>query len=200
MLVPWSKLYVYWSPTSKEVAGHHMIMGSREETFCFPLILHTALAFASLHCLYLDPWRVFSFYFFPHCPVEEVSDRAVWWVLGIFQPGSTYHNSQKINKAGEGKFFFIYFPCLSLDPFLPHHQTNTSSDPSIQKHNRYIPRGGSSYGTLIVTRIKKTFLLRTSEGLRIRSSLPTSWNVLYFIWPSKYFPAGNDHFINSSSL
>lgn len=48
--------------------------------------------------------------------------------------------------------------------------------------------------------MKETFLLRTSNGAWIRSSLPTSWDVQYFLLPSKYFPAGPDHFINSSSL
>lgn len=135
IFLPWSKPYAYWT----------LLPGKWLDITCWWRVENKPFVFLLFCCItlpYLDPLSVFSFYFLPHHPAEVVSDRAVWWVPGSLQPGSTHHNSQKISKAEEGKLFFTYFPCLSLDPFLPHHQTNTSSEPSIQKHTKYIPRSG----------------------------------------------------------
>ena len=49
-----SNHYVYWSPASWEVAGHHLPMGSRKQIIYFSL--RAAFTFALLNCIYLDPW------------------------------------------------------------------------------------------------------------------------------------------------
>lgn len=48
--------YVHWSPASREVAGHHLLLGSREQTiWVFFLLPHTDFVFTLLICLYLEP-------------------------------------------------------------------------------------------------------------------------------------------------
>ena len=89
-----SNCYAYWGPASQEVAGHHLLMGSRESVFCFPLLPCVALAFSLLNCLYLDPWEFFPFYFLPPCPAEEGSDRVAWWAPGV-QPRSTHQRKSR---------------------------------------------------------------------------------------------------------
>lgn len=47
--------YLFWSPSSGDVAGRDLLMGSREFIFCFHLLLHETFVFPN--CLSLEkPW------------------------------------------------------------------------------------------------------------------------------------------------
>jgi len=96
-----SNLYGYWSSTSREVAGHQLLVGSGEYILCFPSVPH--MAFALLNCLYFDPWCFFHLIVSLACPAEEVRDRAAWCAPGI-QPRSTHHSIFLAPNIGHKEF------------------------------------------------------------------------------------------------
>lgn len=94
--------YTYQGPASQEMSGHCLLIGSRENYFCYPLPMSTGLGVFLLSCLYLDS-RVFHLIFLPF---EEEEWESI--LVSTWQPFSVHfsmylHSSVWLELLGKKK-------------------------------------------------------------------------------------------------